>query len=493
MPGENKHNNLSLTGKVGLALMGIFLFLVLLELFLRFCGLVITGLQEYRNRESICRQGDIRIICIGESTTAGTIHDSYPAQLEKILNDRGLDLKVSVINKGVSAISTHYLLRHIEENIARYNPSIVIAMMGINDSSDFVKFGLNSRENQAFYQRLQIFKMVNLLWQHIVIKYKTLDQSSRVPESSTDFVQRGFAYICQDGDLLKAQEYFERALADDQNNIDARLKLAYCLQMQGRFSRAVKTYYSVIKMAYSPDATYAAWIGIGICARQFQSCEKARVFFRKAIAVNPHKCDAYVEMGIAYKDESRFTKAEQMFLQAISLCRGNVWPYLMLGLTFTMENKLDQAGVYYKKAYDLNPHDDKIIASLATILKRLGKNEEAALYEKEMRSFGIDYNKAITLNNYLRLKAILDRKGITLVCVQYPMRSVEPLKKMFKTDENVIFVDNEGVFKEAVAQKGYQHCFVDMFGGDFGHCTKEGNRLLSSNIADVLMRQYFKK
>jgi len=33
----------------------------------------------------------------------------------------------------------------------------------------------------------------------------------------------------------------------------------------------------------------------------------------------------------------------------------------------------------------------------------------------------------------------------------------------------------------------------DMFGGDFGHCTQKGNKLLAGNIADVILKEVFGK
>jgi hypothetical protein len=32
-----------------------------------------------------------------------------------------------------------------------------------------------------------------------------------------------------------------------------------------------------------------------------------------------------------------------------------------------------------------------------------------------------------------------------------------------------------------------------MFGGDFGHCTDRGNRLLAENIADTIVKEAFHK
>jgi hypothetical protein len=73
------------------------------------------------------------------------------------------------------------------------------------------------------------------------------------------------------------------------------------------------------------------------------------------------------------------------------------------------------------------------------------------------------------------------------------MRSVLPLKKIFQIQEGIIFVDNEQIFKKAVKKSGYKEYFIDMFAGDFGHCTEKGNRLLAENIANVILKEAFGK
>jgi hypothetical protein len=75
--------------------------------------------------------------------------------------------------------------------------------------------------------------------------------------------------------------------------------------------------------------------------------------------------------------------------------------------------------------------------------------------------------------------------------VQYPVRSVEPLKKM--VGEDAAFVDNEKVFKDALKKANYDEYFSDLFGGDFGHCTPKGNRLLAQQVASVILKEVFKE
>jgi hypothetical protein len=46
---------------------------------------------------------------------------------------------------------------------------------------------------------------------------------------------------------------------------------------------------------------------------------------------------------------------------------------------------------------------------------------------------------------------------------------------------------NDHVFKRALLGRPYTEIFVDLFAGDFGHATLEGNRLLAENVADTIL------
>lgn len=76
------------------------------------------------------------------------------------------------------------------------------------------------------------------------------------------------------------------------------------------------------------------------------------------------------------------------------------------------------------------------------------------------------------------------------MCMQYPMRKIDPLKEIFKgQSEGIIFIDNEKIFKEAIRKEGYKEYFIDLYAGDFGHCSDKGNRLIAENIAAVILRE----
>ena len=86
--------------KIGLILFGLFLSVALLESGLRLGGFIFYSAQAHRNWQATKQKGTYRILCLGESTTALGGDDSYPSQLEEILNQSNIGIKFSVINRG---------------------------------------------------------------------------------------------------------------------------------------------------------------------------------------------------------------------------------------------------------------------------------------------------------------------------------------------------------------------------------------------------------
>ena len=92
-----------------------------------------------------------------------------------------------------------------------------------------------------------------------------------------------------------------------------------------------------------------------------------------------------------------------------------------------------------------------------------------------------------TKTNYVKLAKIAAKQRIPLLAAQYPYRPLKPLQNMLAETTGVIFVDNQQVFSDAIAQYGYDAIFWDRFAGDFGHCTKKGNRILANQIATKIL------
>jgi hypothetical protein len=119
----------------------------------------------------------------------------------------------------------------------------------------------------------------------------------------------------------------------------------------------------------------------------------------------------------------------------------------------------------------------------------------APLEECERVTNGVKLNYDIlkAYRNYLRLKEILDKKRIKLMCVRYPMRNIAPLRQIFIRPEGILLVESERIFIDAIKKEGYKEYFTDVAGSNLGRCTNKGNRLLAEHTANVILKECFNK
>ena len=95
-----------------------------------------------------------------------------------------------------------------------------------------------------------------------------------------------------------------------------------------------------------------------------------------------------------------------------------------------------------------------------------------------------------TFNNYKNLIQICKEHNIKLMAMQYPVRSVKSLKYMLGNFNNITFISNEENFKKELKNHKTKEIFMDMFGGNFGHCTELGNTLIAENVAENILKLY---
>ena len=125
----------SATKNLALVISGIIVAFLIIEVVMRLFGWWYLYLQENRNQVGATIGENIVIICIGESTTALGGANSWPRQLERILNNIQSDRTFRVINRGISGVTTGQILKTLPQYLNKYKPTYVLAMVGINDET----------------------------------------------------------------------------------------------------------------------------------------------------------------------------------------------------------------------------------------------------------------------------------------------------------------------------------------------------------------------
>ncbi len=489
-------------------------------------GFILTSLQEQRNRVSISRKETYRIMCLGESTT----FNQYPLFLEEILNQRNIGIKFSVIDKGVSGTNTGAILSNLESSLNIYHPDMVITMMGINDWGMHMPREADSGSKVINYLKsFKTYKLIRLFWLHMVARInelrfnkignnanqinpgppvkisqqvyavgkdglvdKELQELKKAievnPKNDEAYVELG-GFYCDIGKLSEAEATLRKALRINPKNDEAYVELGCYYHDMRKLPEAEATLRKALRINPKNDEAY---VELGCYYYDIGKLSEVEAAFRKAIEVNPKNDEAYVELGRFYHDIGKLSEVEAAFRKAIEVNPKNDEAYVELGGFYCDIGKLSEAEAAYREALRIDPEFDEALGALGVLYAQMGNARLSEEYKKRAEGLRVQNYRLSTVDNYSKLRIILDKRKITYVCVQYPMRGIDPLKRIFKNDpEGIIFVDNEKVFIEALKSSIYREYFNDRFGGDFGHCTDKGNRLLAENIADVILEEVF--
>jgi tetratricopeptide (TPR) repeat protein len=471
--------------KIALITLGATLVFVMIEIGMRLAGFTMLLLQERRNLASIRQRGEYRILCIGESTT----QNEYPPFLEEILNQRKLGIKFSVIDKGIAGIITSFILSRIELYLDRYRPDMVIAMMGINDEGKHIVYESPSSSRAVLFLRsLRTYKLARLLWLHMITKAKEIGLYKTHQDIQS--IQTRQSIFAKEIENAYNENVLKKAIELNPQNYRAYVDLAWLYRRQDRFSPAQEYIKKAIEL--NPQ-NYRAYLELGRLYRRQHKFSQAEEWFKRAIELNPREDHSYFELGRVYHEQDKFSQAEEWFKRAIELNPRETGFYFELGRLYHEQDKFSQAEECFKKCLTLDPMSERLYGALSSLYEEIGKHAQAQEYYSKAKKLGLGKYNYITIQNYRKLKEILDKEGVIFVCVQYPMLNIGPLKKIFNDQTGIIFVDNEKVFKEAVRRERCKAYFRDMFGGEFGHCTSKGNRLLAENIANIILKEVFGK
>ncbi len=134
------------------------------ELVLRLLGSAYVQ-YHYRNLFRAVRRGKTVILCVGESSTAGLwvqVEDSYPKQLERLLNQRAHSEQFLSVAPPLLGQNTSQMAHRIEPYLKEWRPQLLILMAGVNNEwslaeSSAVKFLKNGSPVEALQLHAIVF------------------------------------------------------------------------------------------------------------------------------------------------------------------------------------------------------------------------------------------------------------------------------------------------------------------------------------------------
>jgi tetratricopeptide (TPR) repeat protein len=420
--------------KALLAVFGVVLALVLGEVALRAAGYAISEGQRQRNAAAETDTGAYRILALGESTTAsyfaeGKAND-WPAQLQRILNERSYGRRFVVFNEGVGGTTSAFILAALRDNLDRYRPDMVVTMMGANDHEMKVRFddSFPTRASLFFYH-LRLVKLARQAF--AAVRGSPVSSARRARREQPPVSAKHLADEAFVGEIAKALDAFGEGRVAEGEHI-----------------------------------------------------------FHDALTRHPDNSIFYAELGRMYQNTRHEPEAVAALARAHQLDPTDVNVLSNLGVAYALTAQWQDCVTTLEKWLDLCPDPDKD-PSAARVINRLTECKQR-LGEPTDSVQSLASSPAPTAENtgyhYQKLQQMLAARGIRYVAMQYPTRPVQELKNFLgDARRDVVFVENRRRFEESCSGPRYDACFSDRFAGDFGHTTAFGHRLIAEAAAEVIL------
>ncbi|HBG60918.1 MAG: hypothetical protein A2Y03_09365 [Omnitrophica WOR_2 bacterium GWF2_38_59] len=422
----------------------IVLFLLFIEIFLRFDGWISLVLQENRNKSNLKGLNTYRIICIGDSNTALGGDESFPSQLDVVLNKLDTKRKYEVINKGLPAADSTEIVDNVEELINEYKPNMIVSMMGANDRNDLTK------EDPVFIliSRLKVFKLAQGVFLRLL-------------------------YFKSDKGIN--QLLLERALVQ-KNNI------------------TVKKQEVIERKAVDPQ--YVKMLFLGLKMLEVKDYVKAEVIFKSLVSQDLDIIfldRAYKELGNSLKAQGKINELINVFKYQFERDEFSVFATDEIRELCSNKKAVYETEQLLLSLLEIKPDRENINGLLGACYAEWGDDVKAEKYLSKVREIRRNAVNVASKKNYLRLAEILKKNKIKGIFVQYPMLSMENLEILFNEMDDsydFILVDNLENFKEALNPEKYKEYFSDRSLNDRGHCTLKGNFILAENVAKVILNSF---
>jgi len=491
---------------------GIIFVLIFFETILFAFGKLERIIHKVQNNFS--KTDEFVILALGESTTA-PVYDfnmqdfSWPAYLEKLLNKADLKKEIKVINEGESRINSDKILYDLDRNIEKYNPDLVISMMGSNDFVEGILYETSAGiEADSLLSKSRIYKLVKFLIASI--KEKNELESKEELDCYSEESCIHLASIQGDKDFFEneiAIRLLKKALDYNPNNAEVLISLGYRTMSDYNLKENTKinaiNYFEKSLEINPRDANaYSGLIQYFMQVLDFseqwnevfikntekieENIEKYKIKDENLFLTLANCADCHgINESVFFRSEKRFNYLQK----ALTVNPNNQTVLTDLARYHTQYNNFKEAEQLYLRVLKTNKKDDVYIMALIELANLYLKTDRQTLAEETFKK-AIDIG-GIYVKNYQKLYEILQSNNIKLIAVGYPMRSTQPLELMF-SDSEVLVVSNELNFKKAVEKEGYDQIFVDRFAGDFGHCSEKGNLLLAENVKLAILENWEK-
>jgi tetratricopeptide (TPR) repeat protein len=197
-----------------------------------------------------------------------------------------------------------------------------------------------------------------------------------------------------------AADEFERLLADDSINIDAKLRVGEMFLAQTEKDSAViplaRRLFEKVKTIH-PDDWRPYWF-LGIIGGVSRDDSLAIPNLTRVTELASWNADGWVYLASVYLDKNSFAATAEVLGRAVKVVPEDFRVNFLLGVALSRLERNMEAIARLERAREINPKDMGALAQLALIYDQMKKYEESdRLYEEGLR---MDSTYHLILNNY---------------------------------------------------------------------------------------------
>jgi uncharacterized protein (TIGR02466 family) len=177
-----------------------------------------------------------------------------------------------------------------------------------------------------------------------------------------------------EGDLLRAESAYRRAIEIAPTYFDAHFNLGIVLEAMGRPGEARDSYRSALDI--QPDFI-PAYLNTGNACKALGEFDEALEYYRWVLEVEPGNVDALNNMGAVYYELTRYDEAESTYRKALEVESGHADTLYNLGVLLHDVERYDEAVDAYERAIAARPHYAECYVNLGYTMHTLGRLDES--------------------------------------------------------------------------------------------------------------------
>jgi tetratricopeptide (TPR) repeat protein len=184
------------------------------------------------------------------------------------------------------------------------------------------------------------------------------------PQGFADIYNRlGFIYQWR-GELLKASDFFQKALDLNPNYTEAALNLAVTYNEMGTYDKAMEAFGKVAHVVKAHPKSLDPYVQgrlaneharLGDLYYALSMYDEAMEEYRKALTLKPNLVDIMTKIGIALREQGALDEAIRIFMRAKEVHPRYTQAIIHLGITYYMKGFVDLARAEWETLREVDP------------------------------------------------------------------------------------------------------------------------------------------